>query len=101
MTQVTVADGTNIRLAGVLNADNIIGVTDAEKRNKYTALQQCKGAYYEEGNQSNVWWVEIDLGNGVGGWVHAVRISEGGDDQPIPGVPHPDVVVARHVDRWV
>jgi hypothetical protein len=96
MTMVTVAKKTNVRLAGRFDEDNIIAVTDVDK---YEALHQCRGDYYEEGNQSNVWWVKIDLGDGVGGWVHAVRILEGGDDEPIPGV-HKQDVDERRVAKW-
>jgi hypothetical protein len=96
MTMVTVANGTNVRLAGRFDEDNVIAVTHADK---YEALHQCRGAFHQEGDQSNVWWVKIALGDGVEGWVHAVRITEGGDDQPIPDVPEQDVHEAK-VTKW-
>lgn len=96
---VTVTSGTNIRLTGRFDDDNVIGQTDGQHDIKYKALHQCRGDFYEEGGQSNVWWVLIDLGGGHGGWVHAVRILQGGDDQPIPDV-HQQDVDERSVARW-
>jgi hypothetical protein len=52
----------------------------------YRAYAQCAGEYFEEGGQHNVRWVLLDTPRGIG-WVHAVKIVEGGNDAAIPGVP--------------
>jgi hypothetical protein len=83
MTDVHVfKNGTNLRLAGLLEDDNIITAINA---NTYQALHQCVGDRVKEGDDTNTWWVKIVAGSRQG-WVSAVRIKEGGNDQPIPGV---------------
>ncbi len=83
MTHVHVfKNGTNLRLAGLLENDNIIAVVNA---GTYEALHQCVGDKVTEGNDTNTWWVKIVAGN-LQGWVSAVRIQEGGNNEPIPGV---------------
>ena len=74
---------TNLRRGGIVSGPNnvikVIGV------GQYEALYQCVGERVTEGNDTNVWWVKIVAGSDHG-WVSAVRISVGGDNDPIPGV---------------
>ena len=76
-------NGTNVRLAGLLENDNIITVINA---GTFEALHECIGDKVAEGNDTNTWWVKIVVGNRQG-WVSAVRIKEGFNDKPVPGVP--------------
>jgi hypothetical protein len=83
MTSVHVfKNGTNLRRAGLLESDNIIAVINA---GTFEGLHQCVGDKVTEGNDTNTWWVKIVAGNHQG-WVSAVRIKEGGNDEPVPGV---------------
>lgn len=81
---VPVAAGTNLRRGvSVLGPNNIIGA--ALPAGSYTALGQCAGGSVTEGNAVNFWWVKISSAHGDG-WVSAVRVLEGGNNQPIAGV---------------
>lgn len=83
---VPVAAGTNLRWGGSTEGDvdapNVIGTLRA---GDYTALVQCAGQDVTEGADSNYWWVLLDTYLGRG-WVSAVRILEGGNDEPIKNV---------------
>ena len=58
---------------------------------EYEALYQCAGQDVSEGGYSNYWWVKIVAG-GDQGWVSAVLITGGNDNQPVTGVdPRPTV----------
>jgi hypothetical protein len=75
--------GTNLRKGGVTrDPNNVIKVIGA---GHYEALYQCPGQDVKEGDDVNFWWVKIVAGNDQG-WVSAVRIATGGNNQPIPGV---------------
>ncbi|RTL66150.1 MAG: hypothetical protein EKK42_18555 [Pseudonocardiaceae bacterium] len=78
-------NGTNVRRGGSTKGspDNILGAIDA---GDYNAIGQCAGEQITEGENTNFWWVLLDTPVGQG-WVSAVRINLGGNDQPIPGVP--------------
>lgn len=56
----------------------------------YTAIKQCAGEQVdlkpEEGCYHNFWWVQLDTPIGRG-WVSAVFISTGDNQQPVPDVP--------------
>jgi len=60
----------------------VIGVINA---GEYLAFVQCAGEEVEERPYKNNWWVLLDTPVGKG-WVSAVRIKTGRNDQPIPGV---------------
>jgi len=83
MTDVHVfKNGTNLRRSGLLRHDNIITSINADT---YKALHQCEGDKVTEGHDTNTWWVKIVAGSHQG-WVSAVRIKEGGNNEPVPGV---------------
>lgn len=52
----------------------------------YKPLHQCTGQDVSEGGDKNFWWVKIQTTNHGAGWVSAINISIGGDNEPIPGV---------------
>ena len=83
MATVPVRGGTNLRRTGELDRDNKIGTVD---KGDYEALHQCVGDRVTEGDDTNTWWVKIKAGNRQG-WVSAVRITIGGNDEPIRDVP--------------
>lgn len=56
------------------------------KEGHYEALYQCAGPRATEFGTTNFWWVKINLGQDTG-WISAINIGEGGDDEPIPDVP--------------
>lgn len=81
---VPVAAGTNLRRGvSVQGPDNVIGVVPA---GSYTALGQCAGGAVQEGSAVNFWWVKISAGGLGDGWISAVRVLEGGNNEPIAGV---------------
>jgi hypothetical protein len=90
---VPVLGGTNLRLGGSTKGDvvhdNIIGPHFGVAKGRYRALVQCAGEDVEEvvgeRTNTNFWWVLIETPLGTG-WVSAVRIAEGGNDEPIDGV---------------
>ncbi|MBP2368486.1 hypothetical protein [Pseudonocardia parietis] len=82
---VPVAAGTNLRRGvSVLGPANIIGAP--LPAGSYTALGQCAGGSVTEGNAVNFWWVKISASTHRDGWVSAVRVLEGGNNEPIAGV---------------
>jgi hypothetical protein len=87
---VPVMDGTTLRLGGSTKGeaghDNVIGHPRSVPKGNYRALAQCAGQMVrdEHGNH-NFWWVLVDTPQGTG-WVSAVRIAEGGNDEPIDRV---------------
>jgi hypothetical protein len=81
--KVHVRPGTNLRRGGVTrDPNNVIKVIGD---GRYEALYQCPGQDVTEGDYVNFWWVKIIAGNDQG-WVSAVRITTGGNNEPIPGV---------------
>lgn len=76
---------TNLRSGGSTRGPNnlleVLGLPAV-----YVALEQCTGQDVVEGDDRNFWWVRMDTGTRTG-WVSAVRIKEGGNDEPVPGVP--------------
>lgn len=82
---VPVAAGTNLRRGvSVQGPGNIIGAPLPAA--SYTALGQCAGGSVQEGNAVNFWWVKISTSTHGDGWVSAVRVLEGGNNEPIAGV---------------
>lgn len=87
---VPVLGGTTMRRGGCTKGgpdhDNIIGEPFSIKKGEYTAFVQCacQKVSDEHGNH-NIWWVFIETPLGRG-WVSAVRIDEGQNDQPIDRV---------------
>ena len=76
-------NGTNLRSGGSTQGpNNVIAVINA---GTYEALYQCAGGNVTEGSNVNFWWVKIVAGSQQG-WVSAVRIATGGNNEPIPGV---------------
>lgn len=63
--------------------DNVIGHVGGG--DIVTTVVQCAGEQVDLGPK-NFWWVLIETANGLG-WVSAVLIDEGDDNQPIDGVP--------------
>jgi hypothetical protein len=84
--------GTNVRRGGSTQGqpDNIIGAIGI---GEYNAITQAAGQEVVEGANRNFWWVKLATPVGEG-WVSAVRISTGGNDAPIPGVPTEATVFA-------
>jgi len=87
MTTVKVfKPGTNLRTGGSTRGpNNVIKVLHDPR--EYEALEQCAGQDVSEGADFNFWWVRIRVSDDVTGWVSAVRIQGGGNDEPIDGVP--------------
>lgn len=52
-----------------------------------SARGQCGGEDFDIGSQFNFRWVYVTGPGHAAGWVSAVQIREGGNDDPIPGVP--------------
>jgi hypothetical protein len=76
--------GTNLRRGGSTRGpNNVIRPINA---GHYEALHQCAGQDVTESGHSNHWWVKIVAG-GDQGWVSAVRIAGGDDNEPIKDVP--------------
>jgi hypothetical protein len=86
LRKVPVMGGTNLRLGGSTQGepDNAIGSIPA---GNYTAIAQAAGqrVWDDQHRNTNFWWVLIDTPRGPG-WVSAVRITEGGNDEKIRGV---------------
>lgn len=81
---------TNLRRGGSIQGpDNVIDVL--KEPDRYVALEQCAGGAVVEGPDRNFWWVRIEVprenGDVVTGWVSAVRIQGGRNDEPIRDVP--------------
>lgn len=75
---------TNLRRGGSTRGpNNVIAVIGI---GFYTALEQCAGEDVVDGDDRNYWWVEIDTGT-ERGWVSAVRIKEGGNNEQVPTDP--------------
>ena len=83
-TVVTVfQNGTNVRRGGSTQGpNNVMGSID---KGSYNALVQMAGGEVVQGSTRNFWWVLLETPVGTG-WVSAVRIDSGGNDQPIPNV---------------
>ena len=86
LRKVPVMGGTNLRLGGSTQGepDNAIGSIPV---GNYTAIAQAAGqqVWDNQHRNTNFWWVLIDTPRGPG-WVSAVRITEGGNDEVIRGV---------------
>lgn len=76
--------GTNLRRGGSTRGPSNI-ITVLQQPGLYNALYQCTGQDVTEGDDKNCWWVKIETPVGEG-WVSAVRIKEGPNNGPIPGV---------------
>jgi hypothetical protein len=80
---------TNLRRGGSIHGPNNI-ITVLHEPATYVALEQCAGGEVTEGTNKNDWWVRIEVpldDTVISGWVSAVRIQGGGNDQPIKDVP--------------
>jgi hypothetical protein len=83
-TSVPVAANANLRRGvSTKGVPNVIAVLPA---GNYPALEQCGGEEIVIGNARNFWWVKI-LAAGTSGWVSAVEVLEGDNDQAIANVP--------------
>jgi hypothetical protein len=78
------ADGVHVRkgVSHLSDPANSIGTINSDE---YTAIKQCAGGQVDEDGYRNFWWVQLDTPVGRG-WVSAVYISTGGNQQPIPTV---------------
>ncbi|MFG2310824.1 hypothetical protein ACGFS9_19430 [Streptomyces sp. NPDC048566] len=61
-------------------------------REYVAAYCQALGDRVVDGPYRNVYWVEV-AAHGRVGWISAVYVRGGADDQPVPGVPGPDSCV--------
>jgi hypothetical protein len=100
-TKVKVFTKTYLRTGGFLDGpDNRIGA-DPLPPGEYEARAQCPGQEIKDGAH-NYWWVRLATPRGEG-WVTAVHVATGDDDEPIPpvnGVPiplRPTVFVAEGI----
>jgi hypothetical protein len=94
-----VPGGGRVRSGGCTKGDpdNVIGSVGG--RDIVTALVQCAGEEVGDRNEPhNFWWVLIETGENSVGWVSAVLIDEGGNDQPIDNVPTAPTVFALPPD---
>ena len=87
LRKVPVMGGTKLRLGGSTQGepDNAIGSIPA---GNYTAIAQAAGqrVWDDQHRNTNFWWVLIDTPQGRG-WINAVLINEGGNNQKIDRVP--------------
>ena len=91
-----VPGGGRVRRGGSTlgDQDNVIGHVNGG--DTVTALVQCAGEKVDEGPK-NFWWVLIETEDGVG-WISAILIDEGGDNESIKDVPIAPPVFARPPD---
>ena len=52
------------------------------------AYCQSSGAEYTHNGFRNHWWAWTESAQGMFGWVSAVDLSGGANDQPEPGLPY-------------
>ncbi|MFE6867300.1 peptidase M23 [Kitasatospora sp. NPDC057692] len=85
-TQVYVwATDVNVRAcAGVSASCPPIGLAQIGQR-WVTAFCQVRSTEVVDGPYYNNWWVKVDAGGPVG-WISAVYVRGGDNDQPVPGV---------------
>ncbi len=86
-TQVYVwATGVNVRACPETSAacPPIAGAQIGKR--KVTAYCQRQGSQVVDGPYRNNWWVQVNAGGPIG-WISAVYVSTGENDQPVPGVP--------------
>ncbi len=82
---VPVAANTHLRRG--VSAQGVPNVVATLPAGEYRALEQCTGELVTLADGAhNMWWVRITTG-GLVGWVSAVAVLEGGNDEPIAGVP--------------
>ncbi|MFG2867407.1 TIR domain-containing protein [Streptomyces sp. NPDC048338] len=64
-------------------------VTGLVNSGEHPFLCQRQGSAHTYGAYHNNWWARVVLreANGDGGWVNAVYLSGGDNDQPVPGLP--------------
>ena len=81
---ITVGPNAHLRrgVSHVNPVDNVIAILP---EGPYAAEVQCTGESVTEAGATNNWWVRITA-NGQTGWISAVTVLEGGDNEPIPGV---------------
>jgi hypothetical protein len=93
---VPVFEGAELRRG--VSADGgpeVDNLKDVLPKGDYPALAQCMGGrYVDEHHHHNFWWVLLDTPYGRG-WVNAVWIDKGGENEPIPGVKHIATVFER------
>jgi hypothetical protein len=74
---------TKLRRGGYKTGlDNVIATLPP---GNYKPLYQCEGQQATEDGDTNDWWVKIETIHGPG-WVSAITINLGGDNDPIDGV---------------
>ncbi|MFJ6742719.1 hypothetical protein ACIQOU_27985 [Streptomyces sp. NPDC091279] len=61
-------------------------------RQYVVAYCQALGGRVVDGPYENAYWVEVAV-NGQVGWISAVYVRGGDNNQPIPGIPGPDSCV--------
>ena len=83
--------GTNLRRGGSTRGPN--NVIKKINSGEYEALYQCAGQDVTENGFSNHWWVKIVAGADQG-WVSAVLISGGRNNEPIDRVEQRPTVFA-------
>ena len=89
--------GGKVRRGGSTLGDQDNAVGHVGGGDIVTALVQCAGEKVDIGPK-NFWWVLIETGPDSVGWVSAVLIDEGGDNEPIDEVPIAPTVFARPPD---
>ncbi|MFJ2610503.1 hypothetical protein ACIQOU_27960 [Streptomyces sp. NPDC091279] len=85
-TQVYVwATGVNVRPCPEISADCPPYAHSQIGKRWVTAFCQRTGTQVVDGPYRNNWWVQVNAGGPIG-WINAVYIRSGSNDQPIPGV---------------
>lgn len=80
------ATGVNVReCAGVSAACPPIKYAQIGKR-WVTAFCQRRSSEVVDGPYRNNWWVQVNAGGPIG-WISAVYVRGGDNDQPVPGLP--------------
>jgi hypothetical protein len=83
----TVPVGANTRLRRGVSTKGVPNLVATLPAGSYPAFEQCSGEEVTlTDGARNFWWVRITA-LGFTGWVSAVAVLEGGNDEPIANVP--------------
>lgn len=83
------ATGVNVRVCPEVSAA-CPPISGAQIGKRWvTAFCQRTGSEVADGPYRNNWWVQVDAGGPIG-WVSAVYVRGGNNDEPIPGLPEDD-----------
>ncbi|MFJ9817354.1 hypothetical protein ACIRU3_19170 [Streptomyces sp. NPDC101151] len=80
------ATGVNVRACPQVSAE-CPPISGAQIGRRWvTAFCQRTGGEVTDGPYRNNWWVQVNAGGPIG-WISAVYVRGGDNDEPVPGVP--------------